>query len=91
MTRMLSATDVVSASPAVPPGAATGSRRAAFGPIPREIVNILVVSLGLLLALQAGSMIADSIQAVTPWLDMVCFVVPVAAMAGFMWLIGRLF
>ena len=91
MTRMLSAADVASASTAPPPGAVTGPRRPAFGPVPREFVNILVVSLGLLLALQAGSMVADSIQAVTPWLDMVCFVVPVAAMAGFMWLIGRLF
>jgi hypothetical protein len=73
------------------PTSAPRPARASIGPIPREIANIVVVTVGLLMALEIGSSIADAVNATTPWLCMACYAGPLAAVSALFWLIGRRF
>ncbi len=60
-------------------------------PVSGGTTKIVVVALGLLLSVQFGSMIADAIQAYTPWLLMLCYAGPLLTVAAACSLIGRLF
>ncbi len=56
-----------------------------------ETLKIIGVSVGLLLAVQLGSFIVDALHAYMPWLLMLCYAVPILAVAAIFGLIGRLF
>jgi hypothetical protein len=78
------------AAQAIPLDRTETSAKSAPQPFLGDTARIVIVSLGLILALQVGGVIADAIRADTPWLTMLCYTGPVAAASVAFWLIGRL-
>jgi hypothetical protein len=52
-------------------------------------LRIVIVSLGLLLALQLGAMLADYSHAERPWQVLACLTGPIGLAAAAFWVIGR--
>ncbi len=55
-----------------------------------ESAKFIVVAAGLLLALQVGGMIAETVRADAPWLTLACLVGPVGVVSAILWAAGRL-
>lgn len=74
-------------------GAATAAAVASpapFGPVSRRTVNMVVVSLGLLAAVQAGDRAADLTGAAAPWQFMLCYASAITVVAAASWLVNRI-
>jgi hypothetical protein len=90
MNRLGSTAPTLNAATATNIEPASKPRILSFARIPRELFNIIVVSVGLFAAIHVGDRIADAIQADTPWLSMLCYTAPIAVVSAIFWLVGRI-